>query len=384
MVPKINHATDVEGNERGVDEGIDRSSGTSTGDATGDAGHRPGHRPVERRVTRDRGEGVGAASAPRAAAREMATKATVTGETRVAPVGVGRRRRWTRERETRGARGRDGRTRAGRVSVEDAVQDAARELVRASPNSCSHSLADRAYAASTRSATMRAGDRVACALSAHAIECACESGVETSEGSVSLVVSLALRRAMEANGERREIKTVVGYASDCGDDGRARATEHAWLEIEGKVIDVCAPGVALFEAARRFDVDHEDEEAMLEVFGEDALRGSGWFNRRDKRRPLTVLNVAIPIGGARSSANVKPASGLTLKPPPMSIDGADRAIERARYFLERVLAEGEAGERDFIAAAPPLARALYERIASARIETVDSTDERLARAASSR
>ena len=259
-----------------------------------------------------------------------------------------------------------------------------RELYAATPRSTSHSLVDRVHGASTRCATMRTRDRVTCALAAHACECACECAVDSRTDVMSLCVALALRRAIAANLEDGSARVVCGYASEGGGaGGRTRASAHAWLEVDGKVVDVCAPGAALCELAVRVGVDFDDESAMVETFGEEALRQSGYYavaSDPERRRPLTVLNVAVPIGGSRAG-NPKPASGLTLKAPPDSVEGAREAVERVEYFRERVLALGDAGERAFIDSAPPEVRACYERIVSARVETVDSRRERLARAA---
>jgi len=50
---------------------------------------------------------------------------------------------------------------------------------------------------------------------------------------------------------------------------------HAWLEVDGRVLDVCSDGLALCEAARRAGIDYSDEPAMEELFGRDAETGVG-------------------------------------------------------------------------------------------------------------
>jgi len=268
----------------------------------------------------------------------------------------------------------------------------AREIARASPISYTASLADCAYAVATSSATMRVRDRKICALVARAIDAACESGLDDEDG--SLLVALALKRAIERNGDDREIHIVVGYAAvttydaDTG-ERRREARARAWLDVGGKIVDACAPGLALCEAARRAGVDYDDEDAMTTEFGRETLRASAYVPSIDHSRALVVLGVAVPTGGSVAAASARRAArregghghGLTLRPPPRDIDGAEEAVRRARYYRERVLDGGMMGIERFKDASPPEARACFDAVADAVVETAVSREERIARAA---
>ena len=303
---------------------------------------------------------------------------------------------------TRGPRHRGGlRTRESRrgatsASTREDVRDIARDIATATPTSRAHSLADCAYSTATTSATMRLRDRVACALAATAIEAVVASGMDPAEGGFgsededfrgaeSLLISLALEEAMKRNGDRREVRVRVGYALCAMTEDASEATAHAWLEIEGKVLDVCSPGMILCEAARRSGVDYDDRDAMTAQFGAEALLAAGYApatkERPMRHRPLTVLNVAVPLGGSRGAREkTKPGYGLTLKPPPAGVRGAANAQKRVEFFQSQVLAAGVLGIEKFKDAAPPAARAAYERIVAARVETVRSREDRLERA----
>ena len=298
-----------------------------------------------------------------------------------------------RPRAGRGTRARRGATSA---STREDVRDIARDIATATPTSRAHSLADCAYATATTSATMRLRDRVACALAATAIEAVVASGMDPAEGGFgsededfrgaeSLLISLALEEAMKRNGDRREVRVRVGYALCAMTEDASEATAHAWLEIEGKVLDVCSPGMILCEAARRSGVDYDDRDAMTAQFGAEALLAAGYApatkERPMRHRPLTVLNVAVPLGGSRGAREkTKPGYGLTLKPPPAGVRGAANAQKRVEFFQSQVLAAGVLGIEKFKDAAPPAARAAYERIVAARVETVRSREDRLERA----
>ena len=298
-----------------------------------------------------------------------------------------------RHRAGRGTRARRGATSA---STREDVRDIARDIATATPTSRAHSLADCAYATATTSATMRLRDRVACALAATAIEAVVASGMDPAEGGFgsededfrgaeSLLISLALEEAMKRNGDRREVRVRVGYALCAMTEDASEATAHAWLEIEGKVLDVCSPGMILCEAARRSGVDYDDRDAMTAQFGAEALLAAGYApatkERPMRHRPLTVLNVAVPLGGSRGAREkTKPGYGLTLKPPPAGVRGAANAQKRVEFFQSQVLAAGVLGIEKFKDAAPPAARAAYERIVAARVETVRSREDRLERA----
>jgi hypothetical protein len=298
-----------------------------------------------------------------------------------------------RPRARRGTRARRGATSA---STREDVRDIARDIATATPTSRAHSLADCAYATATTSATMRLRDRVACALAATAIEAVVASGMDPAEGGFgsededfrgaeSLLISLALEEAMKRNGDRREVRVRVGYALCAMTEDASEATAHAWLEIEGKVLDVCSPGMILCEAARRSGVDYDDRDAMTAQFGAEALLAAGYApatkERPMRHRPLTVLNVAVPLGGSRGAREkTKPGYGLTLKPPPAGVRGAANAQKRVEFFQSQVLAAGVLGIEKFKDAAPPAARAAYERIVAARVETVRSREDRLERA----
>ena len=270
-----------------------------------------------------------------------------------------------------------------------------REIARASPISHTASLADCAYAVATSSATMRLRDRKICALVARAVDAACESGLDDEDG--SLLIALALKRAIERNGDDREIQILVGYAAVTTYDGdtgerRREARARAWLDVGGKIVDACAPGLALCEAARRAGVDYDDEDAMTTEFGRETLRASAYVPSIDHSRALVVLGVAVPTGGSVAAASARRAArctptptptthGLTLRPPPMDVDGAEEAVRRARYYRERVLDGGMMGIERFKDASPPEARACFDVVADAVVETAVSREERIARAA---
>jgi len=229
------------------------------------------------------------------------------------------------------------------------------------------SVADAVYRVGRASATMPLRDRAICSLAAQAVEVTAESCVEDA----SLTVSLALKRAIEANAKTAtgEVKVVVGYAPTRG----GGAAPHAWLEVGGKVLDVCVEGLALAEAARRAGVDYDDEEAMVARFGEVALRDAAYAPGPRGLRPLTVLNHAVHPGGSAASER-KAAYGLTLNPPPPSVKGAAEAVTKAEYF-RRVVAQDD--DATFLGTMPDRVRATYDAIASIRIETVDSQAARL-------
>ena len=229
------------------------------------------------------------------------------------------------------------------------------------------SVADAVYRVGRASATMPLRDRAICSLAAQAVEVTAESCVEDA----SLTVSLALKRAIEANAKTAtgEVKVVVGYAPTRG----GGAAPHAWLEVGGKVLDVCVEGLALAEAARRAGVDYDDEEAMVAQFGEVALRDAAYAPGPRGLRPLTVLNHAVHPGGSAASER-KAAYGLTLNAPPPSVKGAAEAVTKAEYF-RRVVAQDD--DATFLGTMPDRVRATYDAIASIRIETVDSQAARL-------
>ncbi len=100
------------------------------------------------------------------------------------------------------------------------VQSLEREIARASPISSEASLADCAYAVATSSATMPLRDRKICALASRAVAAVCETGIDEEDG--SLLVALALKSAIERNGDDREIRVVVGYAAVTTYDAETR------------------------------------------------------------------------------------------------------------------------------------------------------------------
>ena len=67
------------------------------------------------------------------------------------------------------------------------------------------------------------------------------------------------------------------------------------MKVDGRVLDVVSDGLALCEAARRAGIDYSDEPAMEEMFGRDVL-ALGEYTP-SALRPLTVLNVPVPVGG---------------------------------------------------------------------------------------
>ena len=243
------------------------------------------------------------------------------------------------------------------------------------------SLSDAANAVAGRSATMPLRDRVVCALAAECVAVVAETpGMEDAPGHVCAALREAIRAHEEdeavvgrsgGDGRQRvgrEVKLRCGYSPSA----RGGAKAHAWLEIEGgKVVDVCVEGLALAEAARRAGIDYDDEEAMRQRFGEEALTYGAYSPGPESAlRPMTVLNVVVHTAGSKTTPK-KPASGLTLKPPPATVAGAARAVEGVRAVESNVI------HGDWRATAPKEILPGLEAIASARVETVASQEERL-------
>lgn len=258
------------------------------------------------------------------------------------------------------------------------------------------SLSDAASAIAGRSATMALRDRVVCALAAECVAIVAESpGMEDAPGYVCAALREAIRtheeeRARSGGGGggvkgggassssssggggrgngAREVKLRCGYSPSV----RGGAKAHAWLEIEGgKVVDVCVEGLALAEAARRAGIDYDDEEAMRQRFGDEALTYGAYSPGPESAlRPMTVLNVGVHTAGSKTTPK-KPASGLTLKPPPATVAGAAEATERVRAVELNVV------HGDWRATAPKEILPGLEAIASARVETVNSQREKL-------
>jgi hypothetical protein len=203
-------------------------------------------------------------------------------------------------------------------------------------------------------------DRAACAIAAEATQALCDAGLD----GAGLLAVLAVREAMRRNGFDRgdgRVRPVAGFKVFAADEDdprestapagspnsrRRRAEAHCWLEIDGRVLDVAADGMALCDAARRLGVDYSDPERMAERFGTEALRAGGYAPRA--ARPLVVLGVPVPVGGTRTRTI---APKLTLETPPERVEGAREAaalVDAYRATLEeddrRVAGGGGAGE----------------------------------------
>ena len=309
--------------------------------------------------------------------------------TAMAAMGAGRRRRGGRRYGCGGCRRGTSRVDASSSSSasSDVLAALEREVRRSGTASTSPSettptsLSDAANAVAGRSATMPLRDRVVCALAAECVAVVAETpGMEDAPGHVCAALREAIRahEEDEARGGRssgdgrqrvgREVKLRCGYSPSA----RGGAKAHAWLEIEGgKVVDVCVEGLALAEAARRAGIDYDDEEAMRQRFGEEALTYGAYSPGPESAlRPMTVLNVVVHTAGSKTTPK-KPASGLTLKPPPATVAGAARAVEGVRAVESNVI------HGDWRATAPKEILPGLEAIASARVETVASQEERL-------
>ena len=257
-------------------------------------------------------------------------------------------------------------------------------------------LADAVWKVS-RDAPMSLRDRAACAVAAEATQALCDSGLD----GAGLLAVLAVREAMRRNGFDRgdgRVRPVAGFkvfaAADEDDprestapaglgspniSRRRRAEAHCWLEIDGRVLDVAADGMALCDAARRLGVDYSDPERMAERFGTEALRAGGYAPRA--ARPLVVLGVPVPVGGTRTRTL---APKLTLETPPERVEGAREAaalVDAYRATLEeddrRVAGGGSGG--DPAEGMPQEAAEVYRRVAGVVIETVRDEREREAK-----
>ena len=290
------------------------------------------------------------------------------------------------------------------------------------------SLADAVWKVS-KETPMSLRDRAACAIAAEAVQALCETGLERA----SLVVTLALAEALRRNGfESEGVRTVAGYLVSDDDE----AVAHCWLEVDGarpdrprrpharipstvefapapargppparlvpsptlkpnrippkahlptnptrifpsssgRVLDVVTDGMALCEAARRARVDYSDAAAVRSRFGDAAIALGD--HRPDRRRPLVVLGVPVPVGGTRTRT-VKPT--FTLRDPPIDVAGAAEARTlRERY--ESVLRSGR--DADALAAEmPPDAEEVFRRVAGVALETVGDARARAQRLA---
>ena len=209
-------------------------------------------------------------------------------------------------------------------------------------------------------------DRAACAIAAEAVQALCETGLD----GASLAVTLGIREAMIANGFGDGVRAVAGYVS-IGGEGRA----HAWLEIDGRVLDVAGEGLALCEAARRLGVDYSNVQDMRSAFGPDALRFGGYTP--DARRPLTVLNHVVPTGGVRTKTT---RPGLTLRAPPDGVPGAEEAAAMSLGYA-RILSEPRDALGRTVGEMPGEVADVFHRVASTRLDLVVDERQRAARLA---
>lgn len=105
------------------------------------------------------------------------------------------------------------------------------------------------------------------------------------------VVTLAVHQALKRNGFAKNVRAVAGYAVVPSSRGRGTggvpgppaAVAHAWLEVDGRVLDVVSDGLALCEAARRAGIDYSDAPAMEEFFGREVL-ALGEYTPEARRR----------------------------------------------------------------------------------------------------
>ena len=249
-------------------------------------------------------------------------------------------------------------------------------------------------------------DRAACAVAAEATQALCETGLDGAGLAVTLAILEALRRnglidgfaadddddarsartgpkeAKEAK-HKKIIRARAGYrAGDVSADGApSRAVPHAWLELDGRVLDVCTDGLALCEAARRASVDYSDTNAMQTRFGDDALRLGG--HAPNARPPLTVLNVPVPVGGTRT---VTVPVRLTLRDPPSSVPDAaqsTRTVAGYRAALRACAGADAAACAAAVAALvdemPSEVKAVFHRVASVKLDVVGDEKARVAR-----
>jgi hypothetical protein len=266
------------------------------------------------------------------------------------------------------------------------------------------SLADAVWKVS-REIPLSLRDRAACAVAAEATQALCETGLDGAGLAVTLAILEALRRnglidgfaaddddarsartgpkeAKEAK-HKKIIRARAGYrAGDVSADGApSRAVPHAWLELDGRVLDVCTDGLALCEAARRASVDYSDTNAMQTRFGDDALRLGG--HAPNARPPLTVLNVPVPVGGTRT---VTVPVRLTLRDPPSSVPDAaqsTRTVAGYRAALRACAGADAAACAAAVAALvdemPSEVKAVFHRVASVKLDVVGDEKARVAR-----
>ena len=258
------------------------------------------------------------------------------------------------------------------------------------------SLADAVWKVS-REIPLSLRDRAACAVAAEATQALCDTGLDGAGLSVTLGILEALRRNGIIDGfaadddpeKKKPNRTIIaraGYrAGDVAADGEPGRTPvpHAWLELEGRVLDVCADGLALCEAARRASVDYSDVDAMRARFGGDALRLGGHVP--EARPPLTVLNVPVPVGGTRTKT--VPVR-LTLRDPPASVPGAARAtrvVAEYRAALRACAGTGadaasaERAVQELVDEMPREVKAVFDRVAGVRLDVVGDEKARVSR-----
>jgi hypothetical protein len=290
----------------------------------------------------------------------------------------------------------------GRGAPSDAPSLAAieAEIDAASPASSTAgttqlSLADAVWKVS-REIPLSLRDRAACAVAAEATQALCETGLDGAGLAVTLAILEALRRndiidgftvdddgvgqkARRPTAPQRFVKARAGYrAGDVSSDGMPSAVPHAWLEFDGRVLDVVTDGLALCEAARRASIDYSDLDAMKKRFGDDVLRVGGY--RPAARPPLTVLNVPVPVGGTKTmTVPVR----LTLTDPPVTVSNAETASAMVQRYREALRAcadsdpaRGETALNRLVDEMPLQVEAVFRRVASVKLDVVGDENAR--------
>ena len=185
---------------------------------------------------------------------------------------------------------------------------------------------------------------------AHTVRVLCEARVQQA----TAMAAIGLADSLAAAGVE-DVEAKSGFALTKNSDGVVSATAHMWVQVGGRIVDVCYNTTYIFEDARRGGIDLSDVELVRSKVGSRITPLLVGILKRKRKLRLSVLGETVDIGPDAWPED--DCTTLTTEVPADDVEGMSEAGPMRRGFED--ILNNEEVRKFWLDGMPPEYRTMF-------------------------